>query len=127
MFEHRQVIINPNADHEIVDRFPMVLSTFEQARQHPWLKSLRWVLMHPRAKMLLQEYGHPEDDVIYCIGSDRDGFGVEPGGIDADFLRLNVGPDEESKTKEFHAAVVLPAVAYDRALKLWQKRHLAKQ
>ena len=128
MFEHKQVIINPNADHEVTDMFPMVLFTFEEARQHPWLKPLRWVLLHPQAETYLQDYEHPEDDVIYCVGSDRDGFGVAVNSIDADFLRVAAPDrDEENRTKEFHAAAILSTVVYDRALKLWQKHNLKKK
>lgn len=128
IFEHKQVIIKPDADHEVTDRFPMVLRTFEQAREHPWLKPLHWVLLHPRSEAFLQDYEHPEDDVIYCVGSDRDGFGIEVNSIDADFLRI-AAPDrnEENRTKEFHAISILPIVVYDRALKLWQKQNLKKK
>lgn len=121
MFGHKQIVIKPNADHEVTDMFPMVLSTFEQAREHPWLKPLRWVFLHPEAEALLQDYEHPEDNVIYCIGSDQNGFGgVIPGSLEADFLRV-AAPDsnEENRTRSFHAASILPLVVYDRALKLW--------
>lgn len=129
MFGHKQVVINPNADHEVLDMFPMVLSTFEQAYQHPWLKPLRWVFLHPEAEALLQDYEHPEDDVIYCIGSDQNGFGgVIPGSLEADFLRV-AAPDsnEEIRTRSFHAASILPLVVYDRALKLWLASHASRR
>ena len=124
MFGWQQVIIDPHETfHKSEDKWPLVLRSLEEARQHPWLKDLRWVYLSAGAKNSIQEFEHPDDNIIYCIGSDAYGFGEDVSMHET--LRLfTPDPDkEEHKTREFFTATVLPMVAYDRALKLWQRHH----
>lgn len=123
MFDFRQVIIEPTGEMtSSIMGYPLVLKSLEEAKAHPDLANLKWVYFHAQAKMTLQEYEHPNDNVIYCIGSDTTGLSGGPVDFDGDVLRL-AAPDPESnnRNREFHAASILPLVAYDRALKMWQK------
>lgn len=126
MFEFKQVIIDPTGKMQSsVIGYPLVLKSLEEARAHPDLARLKWVYFHAQAKKTLQDYVHPEDEVIYCIGSDSTGLGSSPEDFDGDVLRVAApDPDSDDGKREFHAASILPIIAYDRALKLWQRRHL---
>ncbi len=115
IFEYKQVIIEPTGEvKSSVLGYPLVLRSLEEAKVHPDLVNLKWVYFHSQAKKTLQEYEHPEDNVIYCIGSDTTGLSGGPEDFDGDVLRLG--------NREFHAASILPLVAYDRALKIWQRQ-----
>lgn len=123
MFGYLQVIIDPSGEMQSsIMGFPLVLKSFEEAKARPELANLKWVYFHAQAKKTLQDYVHPEDEVIYCIGSDSTGLGGGPEDFDGDVLRLAApDPDHDDGMREFHAASILPLVAYDRALKMWQK------
>lgn len=130
MFGHRQVIIDPTELYPLTtNTVPLILRSFEEARNNPLLKGLKWVYLHPQGDKFLQQYHHPEDNVVYCFGSDWAGLGIHPGDDEkADFLRVAApDPDEEEEHKrEFFAAPLIPMVAYDRAFKNWQKKYLKK-
>lgn len=128
MFEYRQVIIDQTGEMKSsVMGYPLVLKSLEEAKAHPDLANLKWVYFHAQAKKTLQEYKHPKDNVIYCIGSDSIGLGGGPEDFDGDVLRVAApDPDHDDGKREFHAASILPLVAYDRALKLWQKNLIKK-
>src|SRR3972149_1823522 len=128
MFPAQQVIINQTGEIQPSTENQFVFKTFDEARAHPDLANLKWVFFHNRAKKYLQEYGHPEDNVIYCVGSDWMGLGYGPGDLEGDWLRVAApDPDTDDGIQEYHAATLLPLIAYDRAMKLWQKRHLTKR
>src|SRR3989344_3626760 len=118
MFPAQQVIIDSTGEIEPSAQNPFVFKTFDEARAHPELAKLKWVFFHARAKEYLQEYDHPEDNVIYCVGSDWMGFGHGPGELDGDWLRVAApDPGRDDGIQEFHAATLLPLIVYDRALK----------
>lgn len=125
MFEFKQVIIDPTGKMQSsVMGFPLVLKSLEEAKSRPELANLKWVYFHAHSKKTLQEYQHPEDNVIYCVGSDWTGLGYGPEDLDGDVLRVSApDPDSDDGEREFHAASILPIIAYDRVLKLWQHRH----
>lgn len=123
MFGYNQVIIDPSEMfHKEEHKNPLVLRSLQEAKQHPWLKDLRWIYLSAQGKKSLQEFEHPADNVVYCIGSDAYGFGEDVSMHET--LRLfTPDPDsEEHKTREFFTATVLPMVVYDRAFKIWQHR-----
>lgn len=129
MFEFKQVIIDPTGEMQSsVMGYPLVLKSLEEAKAHPDLAKLKWVYFHAQAKKTLQEYKHPEDEVIYCIGSDTTGLSGGPEDFDGDVLRVAApDPNHDDGKREFHAASILPLIAYDRALKMWQQQKLTKQ
>ncbi len=129
MFGFLQVIIDPTGEMQSsVMGFPLVLKSLEEAKARPELANLKWVYFHAQATKTLQEYQHPEDNVIYCIGSDSSGLGSGPEDFDGDVLRVAApDPDRDNGQQEFHAASILPLVAYDRALKMWQQQRLTKR
>ena len=62
----------------------------------------------------LHEFDHPVDNVVYCVGSDADGFG------NASFAGSRVQVlDTEA---ELYAAFVIPILCYDRWLYLQGRR-----
>lgn len=121
MFGFLQVIIDPSGEMQSsVMGYPLVLKSLEEAKAHPDLAKLKWIYFHAHAKKTLQEYEHPKDNVIYCIGSDTTGLGGSPEDLGSDVLRVATpDPDRDDGKREFHAASILPLVAYDRALKMW--------
>jgi hypothetical protein len=118
MFGFRQVIIDPNkAFHEEVRHFPLVLRSFEQAREHPLLRDLTWVFLDPYGTVELKDFKHPTEDVIYCFGSDWNGFGEDVVPLGAT-VRVDLpGNADPGSRREFFASTLLPIVAYDRVLK----------
>lgn len=95
--------------------------TIKEAVNDPDLSKLKWVWMCPGVDAeYLDEFDHPEDNVVYCIGSDYDGFDNLPvdelPGVKIK-LRQPVG-----HTGEWFAAMVIPLVVYDRFLKLNDRR-----
>jgi hypothetical protein len=123
MFGYQQVIID--ADElfpERKDMTPLILRTVEEAREHPLLKDLRWVLMDPQGKTNLQEYVHPEDNVVYCFGSDWYGHGRDVSMEETVRVALP-DPDEVYTDRVFFVSTMIPIVAYDRAFKIWRQRH----
>jgi hypothetical protein len=100
-----------------VPRFP----TINEAMADPRFKDLTWVwLSLEDSDGFLDEYKHPEENVIYCIGSDFDGFdGKDPSKLPGEKLRLRQIEKEEG---EWYATTVIPLVAYDRFLYLQGRR-----
>jgi hypothetical protein len=100
-----------------VPRFP----TIDEAMADPRFKDLTWVwLSLEDSDEYLDEYVHPSDDVIYCIGSDFDGFdGKDVTTLPGPKLRLR---QIEKETCEWYATTVIPLVAYDRFLYLQGRR-----
>ena len=129
MFGFRQVIIDQSGEMtSSIMGYPLVLKSLDEAMVHPDLAKLHWVYFHAQAKKTLQEYKHPKDNVIYCIGSDTTGLGGGPEDFDGDVLRVAApDPDHDDGMREFHAASILPLVAYDRDLKMWQQQKLTKK
>ena len=125
MYGYQQVIIDPEERWDRRDeQFPLILRSLEEARSSVLLRGLKWVYLQADAEQTLQEYQHPDDDVIYCVGSDVTGLGPVPEGVQG--LRVAIpDPDEElGQARQFFAMLVIPAVLHDRAYKQWQRRHL---
>ncbi len=97
---------------------PIIVRSLQEALAHPDLINLQWVWMDQTVTDLLQDFVHPSDNVIYCIGHDRDGFNVAfPLG-----QRLRIWTPDSSR--QYYAETVLHLVVYDRALKskAWQSQ-----
>lgn len=79
-----------------------------------------WVFLSEHAKRTLDQYTHPKSDVIYCVGSDTDGF----QGLDlSDHTAVRYAtPFTEKMTKPpvWYAATVVPMVLGHR---IEQLRH----
>jgi len=69
----------------------------------------QWVFLHPDADTFLDEFEHPDGQVMYAIGSDFDGFGRPVGDLPGVKVKLR-NPDE------ILAKLVVPVVLYDRHL-----------
>lgn len=69
-----------------------------------------WVFMSESADQLLTDYVHPPSNVIYCLGSDTDGF----QGLDLSehtTLRITYA---DGRSNEWHTATVAPMVIAHR-------------
>ena len=94
--------------------------TVQEAIADDRFSNLEWVWLHPAAKMYLDEYNHPNDGIIYCIGSDFDGFdGMTVDELLGTTLKLRQPVEREG---EWYASLVVPIVAYDRFLYLNGRR-----
>ena len=100
-----------------VPRFP----TIDDAMEDPRFKDLTWIwLSLEDSAEYLDEHKHPEDNVIYCIGSDFDGFdGKDPATLSGPKLKLRQILKEKG---EWYATTVVPLVVYDRFLYLQGRR-----
>lgn len=96
-------------------------STIDAALADPRFKNLVWVwLALEKSDGYLDEYVHPEDDVIYCIGSDFDGFdGKDPSKLPGPKLKVR---QIRKEIGEWYATTIIPLVAYDRFLYLHGRR-----
>ena len=83
----------------------------EAVEAHP---GHQWVFLSEKAETTLRSFEHPVVDVIYCVGSDTDGF----QGLDLaphSSVRLSTS---HRPNNEWHAALVVPIVIADRMLRL---------
>ena len=74
-------------------------------------KHLKWVWLDANGGVTLDEFTHPEDNVVYAFGSDAKGF----DGFTADGPRVVVRP-----FSEIYAGMCIPIVCHDRWSKLKQ-------
>jgi hypothetical protein len=73
-----------------------------------------FVWLDHRGTVVLDEFKHPEDHVVYCIGSDLTGF---------DEMPEREGPKVRLRNdSEMFANIVVPIVCYDRYLYLQGRR-----
>jgi hypothetical protein len=123
MFSYQQVLIDAEGlFEERKETTPLILRTVEEARAHPFLKDLRWIYMDPQGRTNLQEFDHPDDNAVYCFGSDWYGHGRDVSMEETVRVALP-DPDELHTDRVFFVSTMIPIVAYDRALKTWQRRH----
>lgn len=110
------ICIDPEADEaECADlaRVPKVYPSLTAALKCPSLAGMTWVWLDPNCTAYLDEFDHPKDNVIYCIGSDISGF----NGEDSEGPRIKV-----RDLGDIHAAIIVPFVVYDRKLYFAGKR-----
>lgn len=95
-------------------------ATLDGALSDPLFDNHDWVWLDIHGEGYLDEFTHPVDNVIYCIGSDFIGFdGKDLSTLPGAKLKLRQLPDQ---TGEWYAAMVAPIVAYDRFLYLQDRR-----
>lgn len=114
LFGMRGITIDPSGQRkrDTALRFASVA----EAMASPLLEGLTWVWLDPRGEKYLDEYEHPKDDVVYCVGDDVIGF---------DGMSFEEIPGEKIKVRDWgetFAACVVPMVAYDRHLFLHGRR-----
>lgn len=80
-------------------------------------KDYKWVWLDSKGDQILDEYEHPKENVIYCIGSDFDGFGRDISKLKGDKVRIR-----QDKKEDWFAAIIVPLVIYDRYLYLKGRR-----
>ena len=73
-----------------------------------------FVWLDPKATQALEDFEHPEDAVVYCVGSDMSGF----GGLEWEGPRVRI----LGEGGEYFAAVCVPILCYDRWLYLQGRR-----
>ena len=86
---------------------PWYFRSYNEARYSEELRNAHWVYLDEHSGVQLHEYVHPEEDVVYALGSDYDGFGdhIKSGDV------VSVEGGQQ------YAAVIAPSVLYDRYLK----------
>lgn len=115
MFGWRLIIVEPrNLIPVSRDDNPMVVRSLDQAIARADLAGMQWVWLHPQGTQLLQDFAHPADNVVYCVGHDDTGFSKQMNQLQGDVLRI-WGPDPN---REFFADTAMHIVVYDRVVKL---------
>jgi hypothetical protein len=101
LFGVKPIVICPGMTSKDVPYFDTVQEAYEAFSDYTWI----W--LDANGDKYLDEITHPEDSVVYAVGSDYTGFG--------DF----VGEGQRIKLRiaETFAPMVVPMVLYDRALR----------
>lgn len=101
-------------------KHPWVYPTVDAAIADPDHAGDTWVWLHADADMYLDEFEHPAENVIYCVGSDYDGFdGKSISELPGVKLKLR---QPASHIGEWFAGMVTSIVCYDRFLYLNGRR-----
>ena len=102
-------------------KHPWVYATVDEAVVDSDHSGDTWVWLHPDATDYLDEYEHPEENVIYCVGSDYDGFdGKNISELSGVKLKIRQPPNQEG---EWFAGMIVALVCYDRFLYLEGRRN----
>ena len=87
-----------------VKRFPDI----KAAMAAPDLAGHEWVFLDAKGDVHLDKYPHPVDDVVYCIGSDFDGFdGLDVKELPGVKVKIRQLPNRKG---EWYASIVAPIV-----------------
>lgn len=101
-------------------KHPWVYPTVDEALADSDHADDTWVWLHAEADDYLDEYEHPEENVIYCVGSNYDGFdGKDINELPGVKLKLRQPPRHVG---EWFAGMVTALVCYDRFLYLNGRR-----
>jgi hypothetical protein len=93
------------------DNSPYNFRSLSEAMAHPHFDGHTWVWLAAGGDTYLDEYDHPADNVIYCIGDDLTGFQDEIGqGVT---IKLRPPKNEISDEAEWWAVTVAGFVLYD--------------
>lgn len=87
----------------------------EEATVDPDLRKLTWVWLDSGADVYLDEFEHPDDDVVYCIGSDYVGFDADI----SEFPGVRVKLRQES---DLYAVMAAAMLCCDRSMFLSGRR-----
>ena len=111
LFRIKPVLINCN-DARVPSEQSGVLcfKTLDEAINSDELQNLTWVWFDFRAETYLDQYKHPEDNVIYCLGDDYNGFGDTE--INGDFIRVRI------PAGEVHSSLIVPLICYSQHVAL---------
>lgn len=69
-----------------------------------------WVFLSPHASQSLKDFTHPETDVIYCVGSDSDGF----QDVDISKYQTIKLQREDGSDNSWYASTIVPIVIAHR-------------
>jgi hypothetical protein len=87
-----------------------IFSSIAEALVDPDLSKLAWVWLTADGDVALDEFEHPKDDVVYCIGSDYVGFeGRKANDLPGKHVRLRFDD-------EWYAVMTTAMLCYDRFL-----------
>ena len=99
---------------------PWIYASLDSALSDPANAGFDWVWMDAKGGVLLDKFEHPEDNVIYCVGSDYIGFdGKDVMTLPGTKVKLHTLPDYDA---EWFASLLVPLICYDRFLFLEGKR-----
>jgi len=102
------------------DRPPFHFRSLADALASPVFHGHTWVWLDAQASVYLDEFEHPADRVVYCIGEDFSGF----QDLDAEGPRIRLRPfnSELKDEAEYWPQMVATAVLHDRAMYLAGRR-----
>ena len=101
-------------------KHPWVYPNVDEALADPDHVGDTWVWLDANATTYLDEYAHPTNNVIYCVGSNYDGFdGKDISTLPGVKLRLR---QPVRHVGEWFAGMVIACVCYDRFLYLNGRR-----
>ncbi len=108
MFNFSTIVIDRVGDFAHVSN---VYGTLDDAWADPQWRSYTWVYMRADDTLpLLDEYAHPADNVIYCVGSDSVGFdGKTDAELNGDVLTIR----SQQIGRSYYAATIVPIICYD--------------
>jgi len=107
--------LNRQSDHP-----PFNYRSIEEALTDHRFADHTWVWLDCAGTSYVDQYAHPKENVIYCIGDDLTGFqGISAPGPRVKLRPFNV---EMSESAEYFAAMVAQAVLNDRAMYLAGRR-----
>jgi len=102
-----------NRSQAAIDRLKRVYPVIQDAFSEPEFRGHSWVFLEANASLqFIDEYSHPPDNVIYCIGSDNVGFdGMTKSELDAQGVRVTLRTIRPGAS--YYGSFVVPLVAYD--------------
>jgi hypothetical protein len=74
-----------------------------------------WVTLDPNGRILLDEFSHPSEPVIYLFGSDRTGFESHDGDLPGSIVKLRCA-------EVIYVHQCMPIVFYDREMSILKGR-----
>jgi len=115
MYGFTPLVIDPTGSWptERPDLPQLIYHSLEDVLVDPRFSGYTFVWLDHNGTEILDEFAHPETDVVYCVGSDIAGF----CGIKAPGPRVKL-----RQVGEFFAAIIVPIVCYDRYLYFQGKR-----
>jgi hypothetical protein len=120
LYRIHPVVIDLAGRNRLSDKPPFNFRSLQDAHDSPHLAGYTWVWLKANGAVYLDEFAHPADNVIYCIGDDQTGF----QGLDLPGPSIKLRPTNEQvlDEAEWWAAMVAPQVLYDRFMYLQGKR-----
>jgi|GEM_PF-4630600 len=117
MYGLRPIVIDKERGKPDGTKNGFTYSSLDEAVKNKKYKDHKWVWLDSEGDKILDEYDHPKNNVIYCVGSDYNGFGRNNGKLKGDIVKIR-----QFKDINRFAATVVPMVIYDRFLYLEDRR-----